>query len=206
MFSLDCHVFGPYKTCVYVLTSIEENISVIIDAAPGSFEGLKDQVAKRDIHLFLTHGHWDHISDAAKFQHELNAHIYAHPSDAMWWSNQVSLFPLVETFTPDTYVKDFVDCGSLHIQTLHTPGHTAGQIALYIESMQCVFVGDSLFYKTIGRTDLPGANINQLKDSIQHTLYKLPDHTRVYPGHGLPTRIGVEKANNLMVRTDSSSI
>ncbi|MDR0647137.1 MAG: MBL fold metallo-hydrolase [Puniceicoccales bacterium] len=190
-----------------------KKVAVVIDAASGSFDGLKKCLAGHDIHLFLTHGHWDHMCEAAKFQRELKAVVYAHKADQDWFATaeQRKYAPpgiSFETISPNIWVEhgQVIQCGDLSIKVLYTPGHTPGQIALYMESLGSVFVGDTLFYRTVGRTDLPGGNFDQLKNSIRRILYILPPHTAVYPGHGEKTRIDAEQKHNPIVPLRENSL
>ena len=81
-------------------------------------------------------------------------------------------------------------------QVLHTPGHTQGSICLHFEPLKMVIAGDTLFAGSIGRTDLPGGNFDQIIESIQTRLLSLPDATTVVPGHGPVTTIGAERKSN----------
>jgi glyoxylase-like metal-dependent hydrolase (beta-lactamase superfamily II) len=85
------------------------------------------------------------------------------------------------------------------LTVLHTPGHTPGSISIYSESDFILFSGDTLFFEGIGRTDLPGGNMEQLLTSIREKLYVLPEDTRVFPGHGPYTSIEREKSHNPFV-------
>jgi glyoxylase-like metal-dependent hydrolase (beta-lactamase superfamily II) len=86
------------------------------------------------------------------------------------------------------------------LQVLHTPGHTPGGICLYAQQEGLVFAGDTLFAGSVGRTDFPGGDMDQLIEGIRTKLFTLPDATVVYPGHGMRTTIGREKRNNPYVR------
>jgi glyoxylase-like metal-dependent hydrolase (beta-lactamase superfamily II) len=90
--------------------------------------------------------------------------------------------------------KDKIKIGKLHLEVLHTPGHTPGGICLRHDNI--VFSGDTLFREGVGRTDLPNASEKELLDSIKNKLMALPDGCRVYPGHGPETTIGHERAHN----------
>lgn len=87
-----------------------------------------------------------------------------------------------------------IDLGNLKFQVLHTPGHSLGSVCYLIDDV--VFAGDTLFQKSVGRTDLPGGSYEQLKDSVVNKLYMLDDSVTVYPGHGPSTTIGSEKQCN----------
>jgi len=91
---------------------------------------------------------------------------------------------------------DTVDEAGIHLKVLHTPGHTPGGICLYAESDGVAFVGDTLFADSVGRTDFPGGDMNQLIEGIRTKLFTLPDKTVVHPGHGMRTTIGREKRSN----------
>jgi hydroxyacylglutathione hydrolase len=91
---------------------------------------------------------------------------------------------------------ELVRLGALEARVLHTPGHSAGGCCFSFEDQRVVFVGDTLFEGSIGRTDLPGGSMKRLLGSIRERLFTLPDDTVVYPGHGNPTEIGIERKTN----------
>jgi glyoxylase-like metal-dependent hydrolase (beta-lactamase superfamily II) len=93
---------------------------------------------------------------------------------------------------------DAIEFGNLKLTVLHTPGHSPGGIALHGEG--CVFVGDTLFSGSIGRTDLPGGDYDTLIRSVREKLFALPEDTRVFCGHGPETTIGREKKHNPFFR------
>ena len=86
---------------------------------------------------------------------------------------------------------------------MHTPGHTPGSVSFHFESAKLLVAGDTLFLGSVGRTDLPGGDFNQLKTSIQEKIYKLDESTKVIAGHGPETSIENEMNNNLVVRYNS---
>jgi glyoxylase-like metal-dependent hydrolase (beta-lactamase superfamily II) len=106
------------------------------------------------------------------------------------------------TRAADFYVQQgsLIDAAGIKLQVLHTPGHTPGGISLYSKDDGVVFTGDALFAGSVGRTDFPGGNMNELVAGIKERLFTLPDETVVYPGHGPATTIGQEKAHNPFVR------
>jgi len=91
---------------------------------------------------------------------------------------------------------DIIDKAGIQLRVFHTPGHTPGGICLYCEKDNIIFVGDTLFAGSVGRTDFPGGNTKKLIQSIRQKLLTLPDDTIVYPGHGPETTIGREKTDN----------
>jgi glyoxylase-like metal-dependent hydrolase (beta-lactamase superfamily II) len=107
-----------------------------------------------------------------------------------------------ETAPPDENLADGLNVGieSLPAQVIHTPGHTQGSVCLHFAPMKLLVAGDTLFAGSIGRTDLPGGNSEQIIDSIEARLLALPDETRVLPGHGPMTTIGAERRTNPFLR------
>src|SRR6185503_10475476 len=103
-----------------------------------------------------------------------------------------------ETAPPDEGLVDgrLVGLKNYPAQVIHTPGHTQGSVCLHFAPMKMVLAGDTLFAGSIGRTDLPGGNFEQIIESIQSRLLSLPDETRVIPGHGPATTIGAERRTN----------
>ena len=103
-----------------------------------------------------------------------------------------------DTAPPDESLSDGrrVGLDSYPAQVLHTPGHTQGSVCLHFAPLKMVIAGDTLFAGSIGRTDLPGGNFEQIIDSINTRLLTLPDDTRIIPGHGPATTIGAERKTN----------
>jgi glyoxylase-like metal-dependent hydrolase (beta-lactamase superfamily II) len=103
-----------------------------------------------------------------------------------------------EVAPPDAGLTDGQIVGLEHYpaQVLHTPGHTQGSICLHFAPLKLLVAGDTLFAGSIGRTDLPGGNFDQIMDSLKSRLMALPDETRVLPGHGPVTTIGAERRGN----------
>ena len=199
---LDVFTCGPYGTQVYLMLQEKEKIAVLIDAAPGSFEKIDSKLKGYAIHLFLTHGHWDHIGDAHLFKEKLSATIYFPEGDSYWLNPEhqrliVPPFYTFTTFKPDVYLKEEteIQLGSLRLKVILIPGHTEGQIGIYDEANECIFVGDTLFKNGFGRTDLYGGSSKVLRESLQKLFQMLPANTVVYPGHGPQTTLVQERSN-----------
>ncbi|MGA9586342.1 MAG: MBL fold metallo-hydrolase [Terracidiphilus sp.] len=153
--------------------------------------------------ILITHAHIDHIGGALKLKSLTGAPIFLNENDlpqlkimaeqAAWLGVETP-----ETAPPDEGLSDGrrVGLDNYPALALHTPGHTQGSICLYFEPLKMVLSGDTLFAGSIGRTDLPGGNYDQILDSIQTRLLTLPDITHVIPGHGRPTSVGSERKAN----------
>lgn len=207
--SLQIHAFesGPVATFGYLVIDDATRDAIIIDAPFGasdriSLEAQRSQVTPAA--LVLTHTHWDHTGDAAELKRRYPAMtICVHRDDEHRLIDPMmhTVWPLpfeVEAVTPERHLEhgETFTVGSLSFAVLHTPGHTEGGICLYNEVHRVVFVGDTLFAGSVGRTDLPGGDWAALRDSIAARLMTLPDDVLVYAGHGPTTTIGQEREGN----------
>jgi hydroxyacylglutathione hydrolase len=156
-------------------------------------------------YIINTHGHFDHILAIDAVSEVYPVPLAIHPADVPLYTDEsvAAMFglssPLVKR-QPDILLQegDHIAFGSLSLEVIHTPGHTPGGVCL-IGRPYCVFSGDTLFQRGIGRTDLPGGNYEQLVASIRQKLYTLDDDLVVFPGHGEPTTIIEEKYENPFV-------
>ena len=146
--------------------------------------------------ILFTHAHVDHISAAGEIADALNIRrVYLNPADKpIYYSpgNTVGNYiPAAENLPDTTWPPE-----DPRMLVLACPGHSPGSVAYYFPELDTVFSGDTLFFESIGRTDLPGGSEKQLLDSVHKQLFNLPDGTLVVPGHGPSTSIGYEKKNN----------
>ncbi|MBW1776551.1 MAG: MBL fold metallo-hydrolase [Deltaproteobacteria bacterium] len=194
---------GPIMANCFIVGCQETKEASVID--PGD-ETDKILLALAQFNLTLkyiinTHGHFDHVGGNKRLKGATGAGILIHPLDAPMLGQlaaSASRWGLSadDSPAPDRTVNegDIITFGEVNLKVLHTPGHTPGGISLYADGV--VFVGDTLFAGSIGRTDFPGGDYGTLISAIQTKLFQLPDSARVMCGHGPETTIGVEKRTN----------
>lgn len=198
---------GMVATNAYVVGDTETKQAIVIDPVDDAELLLETaQEAGWEIKLILaTHGHFDHVLASKALKELTNAPFYIHGADVPLLENLPQtglrfggkLFP--QAAIPDRLLTDeqeTIEVGTIKLETLFTPGHAPGHIAYYMREHNIVFSGDCLFAGSIGRTDLPGGNYEQLMQSIVTKLLTLGDDVRVLPGHMQPTTIGDERRTN----------
>lgn len=156
--------------------------------------------------ILFTHAHIDHILGASYCEKQFAAPSYLHPSDRSTWEAVKSYahvygfenFKEVEVPNLELQDQQEVQFGALKFKVYHTPGHAPGHVVFYHES-GFVINGDVLFKGSFGRVDLPGGNLDVLKKSIFDIMFKFPEQTVVYCGHGPSTTIGQEKQTNYIL-------
>jgi glyoxylase-like metal-dependent hydrolase (beta-lactamase superfamily II) len=201
---------GHMAVFAYIVGDRESKSGLVIDPAAET-DRIVAEAEKNDIeikYIVNTHGHVDHISGNADMKKKTGAKIIVHEADAdMLVSTPamiLSMFRAKGSPTADITVKDgdIIRVGGVSLTVLHTPGHTAGGISLY--SNGYVFIGDTLFVESVGRTDLPGGSWKVMVKAIREKLLTLPEDTVVLPGHNygrMPTStIGHEKRQNPFLR------
>lgn len=208
MTSIKTLVFNPFQENTYIVFD-ETKECIIVDAGCYTSaeqaelvafiqqNGLKPKLAVN------THGHVDHVLGNAFVKEKFNVPIAGHPED-MPLIQMASKHALMYGFTIEDVPSidqnlnhnDTITFGNTTLKVIHTPGHSLGGICLLNESERFVISGDTLFNGSIGRTDLPGGNYDQLLNSITQRLMTLDDDFTVYPGHGDPSTIGDEKTSN----------
>jgi glyoxylase-like metal-dependent hydrolase (beta-lactamase superfamily II) len=200
-------ILGEYQTNCYVLrTNDSAKDCLIIDPGLEADELVEflDEQKLNPVAVVLTHGHIDHIAGVAALRSRFpEIKVYIHTLDAeMLTEPGINLSAMsgmaFVTEPEDVSLKerDEIDLTGVKLLVLHTPGHTPGGISLYSKEAGVVFVGDTLFADSIGRTDFPGGSMSQLLNGVREKLFTLPEETQVYPGHGPATTIAAEKAHN----------
>jgi len=199
----------PFYKNGFVLACEITREAVLID--PGDeVEQLLDLVRSEQLtvlHLLLTHGHVDHVSGVGRAKAVLGAPVYLHRGDLVLYeaaAQQAAFFGFNVDQPPpvDRFFEggDRIAFGRYQARVHHTPGHSPGGVCLQVGPQgkpgAQLFVGDTLFAGSIGRTDLPGADYDALIRSITQVLFSFPDDAHVYPGHGPKTTIGAERRTN----------
>ena len=192
-------ILGPMENNCYLIQGKNNRTLYIIDPACDAqkiIECAEHNFTLEETVILLTHAHADHIGAVKTLTDELNVvevmlddsdiELYKSPYNAI-----MPVWPLQENLPSTTNAHDTDD-----FKVIHTPGHTPGGVCYYIPEEKWLFSGDTLFYRSVGRTDLPGGSDITLTASIRERLYTLPGDVTVYPGHGCSTNIADEKKLN----------
>ena len=195
---------GRLKTNCYLY--IKDKNCLIFDPGAES-DKLIRIIKEQELHpiaILLTHGHFDHIEAVDDLRNAYEIPCYVHQGDSKclydpehnlgnkWLSN-----PLILKKADHIIEKEgSITIGNFQLEIIHTPGHSRGSVCYYDPSTHTLISGDTLFYRSIGRTDLPTSNESMIYESILKKLFKLPDDTLVLPGHGPETTIVDEKEKN----------
>jgi len=198
---------GPIQANCYIIGCEATLAGAVIDPGDDA-DRILAEVKKANLritHIINTHGHFDHVGGNRQLKAATDAELIIHPLDAPMLAQldrMAGAFGLnaENSPAPDRLVEDghAIAVGDLTLAVIHTPGHTPGGISLHTDG--CVFVGDTLFQGSIGRTDFPGGDFDTLLTSIRSRLFALDDTTTVYTGHGPDTTIGTEKQFNPFAR------
>lgn len=180
--------------------------AVVVDPG-GDIDKIVEQLDANDLELnkiLLTHGHVDHVGGVVDLLAYKKVDVVGPQRDDLFWIEalgqqcQMFGFPSVETFVPDRWLEggDTVTFGDVVLDVIHCPGHTPGHVVFFHRESLVAQVGDVLFKGSIGRTDFPQGNHDQLIASIKEKLFALPDETQFIPGHGPMSTFAEEKSSN----------
>ena len=204
-------VVGPFAANAYVAACSRTGEAVLID--PGGdvarVLALREPGGYHVARIFCTHGHVDHVAGAAEARAATGAPLQIHAGDEGWLA---ALPKQAEMFGFDTVEPPKVDhrhadgetfmVGELEARVIHTPGHSPGSSCLFFPEAKTLFTGDTLFSGSVGRTDLPGGDVDALFRSIKEKLFTLGDTVQFHPGHGPAGLLGDERRANPFVGDD----
>lgn len=194
----------PFMSNCFILGCEETKEAVIIDAGEYTTD-IADYLEKNNLtvkYIILTHSHVDHAGDVGQFKEETGGQIVLHEAEEELFLNlstqaRMFGFNISDPPPPDKLVKhgdEIIFGADIRLGIIHCPGHSPGGISVSWDNY--VFVGDTLFAGSIGRTDLPGGSYNTLIKSIKEGLLPLGESVQVLPGHGPATTLGTEKRYN----------
>lgn len=196
---------GPLQTNCYIFSN-EEKECLVID--PGGDANKLNSILEKQhlkpIAILLTHAHFDHIGAVDDIRNKWKIPVYLHKNEKDWLTDpslngsQFFMAGAVKVSEADELIKSegILTIGSFSLEIYETPGHSPGSVSYYSAEAGLVFSGDALFAGSIGRTDLPGGNHDQLLKSIHDKLLTLPEDTHVLSGHGPETTIELEMERN----------
>jgi glyoxylase-like metal-dependent hydrolase (beta-lactamase superfamily II) len=198
-------VVGPYAANAYLAACDRTGEAVLVD--PGGdldrILGMCEPGGFRIVRIFCTHGHPDHVAAAAEAKARTGAPVSVHAGDEPWIRSFEESSELLGLDPAEPPVVDRLHehgetflVGEEEARVVHTPGHSAGSCALHFPRARIVFTGDTLMAGTVGRTDLPGGDLDALISSIRDRLFQLGDDVRFHPGHGAAGVIGEERRLN----------
>jgi glyoxylase-like metal-dependent hydrolase (beta-lactamase superfamily II) len=197
---------GDFAVNNYLVHSPNSKKAVLFDAGEETDPILAKihELQLELVYLINTHGHSDHIAGNSRILQETGARLLIHRLEEPYLSDpslNLSGFLGIEINSPpaDRLLQegDRIQVDDIEFEVLHTPGHSPGHISLVCG--EHAFVGDVIFHGSIGRSDFPGSSGAELIQSIRSKIYRLPDQTNLYPGHGPVTRVGIEKESNPFV-------
>jgi glyoxylase-like metal-dependent hydrolase (beta-lactamase superfamily II) len=205
---------GPLQCNCQILGDEDSRTALVVD--PGDdipeIEQLLERRGLAVAKILFTHAHFDHIGRAAELKRSSGAPTWLHrlelpvleslDQQAAWIGVESGEKVEIDHYYDQGDVIDF--CGH-ELRVLFTPGHSPGSVSFYIPSLERLIVGDVLFRDSIGRSDLPGGDTEQLLASIRDKVLTLPDATAVFPGHGPSTTIGRERLQNPFLQGLSSA-
>lgn len=207
----NCHIIGDPATREAVVIDPGDDVDSILEVI--ARHGLKVRA------ILITHAHIDHVIGLKKMREATGAPVMMHQADLKLYQAMEMQAEWIRWKTPElAEVDDFlsegksIKWGDYELRVLHTPGHTEGSVCLYlprytastvpevgsgkVSAAGLLFAGDTLFEGSIGRTDLWGGSMREIMRSLKNKVLALPDETIVFPGHGSPTTIGLEKETN----------
>ncbi len=199
--ALEIFQLGPLETNCYLLHDGASAIVIDPGGEPERITAFLEQKGVTLLHILNTHLHFDHIQGNASLAELTGAPILAGAEDDYLMQTELGGggmmgFPRTEPFSYQPLqggARSFLghDC-----TVFETPGHSPGSRSFYFPDLQWVFVGDLIFYRSVGRTDFPGGDAKTLRRSARECILSLPEQTIIYPGHGPKTDVASESLHN----------
>ena len=195
---------GPLGTNSYILDNGIEALAIDVGGDPADMLAFLSRNNLKLLAILITHRHFDHLYGVAALQKVLDVPCYLPSGEDVLRDSEAAQggiwgMPMVPAFSETSLSEGSTRIGSFEITVLNTPGHTPGSVSYYIREAGCVFTGDALFYRSVGRTDFPMGDHQKLLASIRENIFTLPPETIVYPGHGPQSSIGDERQHNPFV-------
>jgi glyoxylase-like metal-dependent hydrolase (beta-lactamase superfamily II) len=199
----------PFQQNCSLMWSPENGRGAVVDPG-GDLDRLRQAIAANKVTLekiLITHAHLDHAGAAADLAAEFGVPIEGPHIDDQFWIDQIGAsgrqygMPWCKPFTPDRWLEDgdTVTVAGETFEVLHCPGHTPGHVVFFHRALKLAFVGDVLFKGSIGRTDFPRGNHQDLIGAIAGKLWPLGDEVTFVPGHGPTSSFGQERRSNPFV-------
>ncbi len=198
---------GPLQCNCTILGDTRTGKAIVVDPG-GDADIIMAELQALDLKvvaIYHTHAHLDHILAAGEIKAQTGAPIHLHEADKFLWDmleQQCRMFgvPYQAQPDPDHWIKDDQDLGCCGGVALHTPGHSPGSTSFWFDEAKLLVAGDTLFRRSIGRTDLWGGDYKQIETSIKERIFSLDDAAVVVTGHGPDTSIGEEREENPFMR------
>jgi hydroxyacylglutathione hydrolase len=203
---IESFILGPLGNNSYLLFDTGSKEAVVIDPSfnPAPIRSRLDNLGLYLCYILLTHAHFDHIAGVAELLSSTSPHpiVAIHRLEMPLWNKKGEAdhfgFILPVLPVPDIFLEggNIIEFGNTRIQAVFTPGHTPGHLVFHIPEIQVVFTGDLIFFRGVGRTDLPDGDSSLLYSSIDEKILTLPPETRLLSGHGPATTVADEMKMN----------
>ncbi|MCR5484593.1 MAG: MBL fold metallo-hydrolase [Clostridiales bacterium] len=200
---------GPFQTNCYVAVDEKSGEAVVVDPGDCTEELiglLNDESIKNVSYILLTHSHFDHVCGVNELRRLTGAKVAVHSLDAPALLEENTEFArssgyIQKRTEPDILLNDgdVITAGDMQFEVMHTPGHTVGGVCYIEKKERVIFSGDTLFCRTVGRTDFPGGSVLQLNESLRR-LCALDGDYEVLPGHNRSTTLSSERVKNIYMR------
>jgi hydroxyacylglutathione hydrolase len=204
--TIESFILGPLGNNSYLLFDTGSKEAAVIDPSfdPAPIRSRLDDLGLNLRYILLTHSHFDHIAGVSDLVSSISPHpiVAIHRLEMPLWNKKGAAehfgFMLPALPVPDIFLQggNIIEFGNTRIQAVFTPGHTPGHLVFYISEIQVVFTGDLIFFRGVGRTDLPDGDSTLLYRSIDEKILSLPPETRLLSGHGPATTVADEMKMN----------